>query len=153
MTADPAGIDALTRQIRACFNRLKALGDALHADLGITAAMRAVIEHLHETGRQTVPQIARAKGVSRQHIQMLINALAAAALVETSDNPADRRSPHVALTREGKTAFRQIRRREANLLAAAAVALAGSDLAAAQASLDALRRWLDETIAALPRAD
>ena len=110
--------------------------------------MRAVLEHLDETGRQTVPQIARAKGVSRQHIQMLVNALAAAALVAASDNPADRRSPHVALTREGKAAFRRIRKREASLLAAAAAALADSDLAATQASLDALRRWLDDAIAA-----
>ncbi len=151
MTADPSGVDALTRQIRACFNRLKALGDALHVDLGVTAAMRAVLEHLDEAGRQTVPQIARAKGVSRQHIQMLVNALAANALVATSDNPADRRSPHVVLTREGKAAFRQIRKREASLLVAAAAALADSDLPAAQASLEALRRWLDEAIAALPK--
>ena len=35
MTADAKTVIALTRGIRACFNRLRALGDALHEDLGV----------------------------------------------------------------------------------------------------------------------
>lgn len=104
------------RQVRSCFNQLKAVGDELHKDLGITASMRAVMESLAEDGEQTVPQIARVKGVSRQHIQVNVDELAAAALVVLRDNPGHRRSPFVAMTRKGQTAFKEMRRREMKIL-------------------------------------
>src|SRR5690606_18141459 len=69
MTGDVRKVVELTRGVRACFNRLRALGDTLHEDLGITASMRSVLESLHEDGARTVPQIAKSKSVTRQHIQ------------------------------------------------------------------------------------
>jgi len=107
---------AVVRQIRSCFNQLRSLSDALHEDLGITASMRAVLESVAEGGEQTVPQIARTKSVSRQHIQVNVDALVKAALVAIRDNPAHRRSPCVAITKHGQSAFREIRRREKGLL-------------------------------------
>jgi len=106
----------VVRQIRSCFNQLRALGDELHQDLGITASMRAVMESLAEDGEQTVPQIARVKGVSRQHIQVNVDELASAALVVLRDNPGHRRSPIVAMTKKGHTAFKEMRRRETKIL-------------------------------------
>lgn len=147
MTADPAELEALTREIRGCFNRLRALGDALHADLGITAATRAVMESLFESGEQTVPDIARAKNVSRQHIQVLFNALAKDGLASTRPNPADRRSPLVSLTRRGEKVFARMRRREKRLLAEMTAALAGTSIAAAVATLRELRADLDRRLA------
>lgn len=146
MTTRRAKAEAVTRQIRACFNRLKALADALHADLGVTGAMRAVIESLDEGGEQTVPTIARAKSVTRQHIQVLVNALLEAGLVSTRDNPADKRSPLVALTPKGRAAFATMREREKSVLADLTTALAGQDLDAALATLEALRAHLDRRL-------
>lgn len=140
---DPAAAEALTREVRACFNRLKAAADALHRGLGITAAMRAVIEALHEGGEQTVPAIARAKGVTRQHIQVLVNDLVAAGLVATRANPADGRSPLVALTGGGRTTFARMRAREKEVFADLARALGSCDLDAAVATLAAVRTHLD----------
>jgi DNA-binding MarR family transcriptional regulator len=104
------------RQVRSCFNQLRALGDELHRDLGITASMRAVMESLAEDGEQTVPQIARVKGVSRQHIQVNVDELLSSALIVLRENPAHRRSPFVALTKKGHTAFKEMRGREAKTL-------------------------------------
>lgn len=104
------------RQVRSCFNQLRAFGDELHRDLGITASMRAVMESLAEDGGQTVPQIARIKGVSRQHIQVNVDELVASALVVLRDNPRHRRSPFLALTKKGQTAFKEMRRRETKIL-------------------------------------
>lgn len=69
---------ALTQAVRGVFNRLKALGDELHGDLDVTTVMRAVMETLSDAGPMTVPQIAKLKGVTRQHIQLLADALARA---------------------------------------------------------------------------
>jgi DNA-binding MarR family transcriptional regulator len=143
MTAEARKAEALTREVRGCFNRLRALGDALHRDLGVTAAMRAVMESLHEAGEQTVPDIARAKNVSRQHIQVLANALTEAGFVAARPNPADKRSPLVALTKRGSAAFARMQQREKAVLADMTRALAGVELDAAVAALAALRAHLD----------
>jgi len=138
--------EAVTREVRACFNRMAALGDRLHRDLGVTTAMRAVMETLDENGAQTVPAIARAKRVTRQHIQVLLNRLVAAELATTRPNPADRRSPLAELTEAGRTLFARMREREKAVLADLTRALAGRDLDAALAALAALRTFLDDAL-------
>ena len=108
---------ALTAAVRTVFNRLKALGDDLHGDLEVTAAMRAVMETLAADGAMTVPQIARLKGVTRQHIQLLSDALIAAGLAAVKENPAHRRSSLIALTYKGRRTFAKMRAREVPLVA------------------------------------
>ena len=147
MSTDANEVVALTREVRACFNRLRTLADALHRKLGVTAAMRAVMEALFEGGEQTVPAIARGKSVSRQHIQVLVNDLVAAGLAATRGNPADRRSPLVALTRKGQSVFARMREREKSVLAQMARALKARDVVAAVATLEALHGWLDSKLA------
>ena len=116
MTPKAHTLYQLIRQIRSGFNLLRVLGDDLHRDLQVTAAMRAVMETLADDGEQTVPQIARAKSVSRQHIQVNVDALLRKALVVLRDNPSHLRSPFVALTQQGQSTFTTMRRREADLL-------------------------------------
>ena len=144
--ADARAIEAVTRRIRACFNRLAALADRLHRDLGITAAMRAVIEALYEGGDRTVPSIARSKSVSRQHIQLLVNGLIEARLARALENPADRRSPLIALTDQGRAAFERMREREKAFLAELAAALARHDVGETLATLEALQAFLDRKL-------
>lgn len=142
MAAEPEQIDLLIRRIRACFHRLKAAGDALHDDLGITAAMRGVMETLAEGGPRTVPDIARDKGVSRQHIQVLADALARAGLAAFKDNPAHKRSSLVALTDTGRAAFEIMRDRERAVLADIAESLDPVAVDAAIAALETLNDTL-----------
>ena len=144
--ADARAIEAVTRRIRACFNRLAALADRLHRDLGITAAMRAVIEALYEGGDRTVPSIARSKSVSRQHIQLLVNGLIEARLARAVENPADRRSPLIALTDQGRAAFERMREREKAVLAELATTLARHDVGETLATLEALQTYLDRKL-------
>jgi DNA-binding MarR family transcriptional regulator len=107
---------ALTQAVRGVFNRLKALGDELHGDLDVTTAMRAVMETLSDAGPMTVPQIAKLKGVTRQHIQLLADALVDAGLASVKENPAHRRSSLITLTEKGRRAFAKMRAREAPLI-------------------------------------
>lgn len=143
MSTETRQVVALTREVRACFNRLAALADTLHRDIRVTAAMRAVMEALFEGGEQTVPAVARAKSVTRQHIQVLVNDLVSEGLVVTRPNPDDRRSPLVALSRRGSALFKRMREREKVVLAQIARALKARDVGAAAATLEALRGWLD----------
>lgn len=138
MATSAQELDALIRVIRACFQTLKALGDDLHEDVGVTAAMRAVMEHLFDRAPETVPQIARAKTVSRQHIQKLVDALVAAELAELLENPAHIRSPRVSLTPKGKKVFETMRRREQGVLRNLARSIGASDVKAAHETLSVL---------------
>jgi DNA-binding MarR family transcriptional regulator len=139
-------VETLTRQVRACFNRLGALADQLHRDVGVTGAMRSVMESLAEGGEQTVPTIARAKHVSRQHIQTLANALIERRLATSRPNQADARSPLIALTAEGQRLFTRMREREAAAFKQLTAALAGQDLDATLQTLTALRACLERTL-------
>src|SRR5262245_15202680 len=108
-------VEKLTQEVRHLFQVLKTLADALHKDAGLNASTRAVMEALTD-GPRTVPDIARRKSVTRQHIQLLVDELAKSDLVELRVNPAHLRSPLVALTRKGETVFAGIRKRELPLL-------------------------------------
>jgi DNA-binding MarR family transcriptional regulator len=137
---------ALTAAVRAVFNRLKALGDDLHGDLEVTAAMRAVMETLSAEGAMTVPQIARLKGVTRQHIQLLADALAEAGLAVVKENPAHRRSSLISLSDKGKRTFAKMRAREVPVVANIATEFDAQDLDRATALLTRLAARLDERL-------
>ena len=135
---------ALTGAVRAVFNRLKALGDELHGDLEVTTAMRAVMETLSQAGPMTVPRIAKLKGVTRQHIQLLADALVAAGLAAVKENPAHRRSSLIALTEKGKRVFAKMRAREAPVVEEIAWEFDTQEMERATAVLMRLAARLDE---------
>ncbi len=109
-------LEALLGEVRECFNRLKGLAERLQADLEVSAPERAVLEALARGGALTVPEIAARRGVSRQHVQVIMNALIDRALVTQRANPAHKRSPHFALSDAGSRLFAAMRTREAAIL-------------------------------------
>lgn len=135
---------AIIGGIRACFGRMRAIADALHSDLGVTAAMRAVMETLFDGGEATVPAIARLKRVSRQNIQVIVDSLLKAGLVQLADNPAHKRSPLVSLTKQGRGTFSEMRRRESSLIEALAEGLTPAGMKATLTTLVAMQRRLEE---------
>jgi DNA-binding MarR family transcriptional regulator len=141
--------EALTgviRELRGCFNRLKRLAAALHDDLAVTPSMRAVLEALADGAERTVPDIAGARAVTRQHVQVIMNALVGRSLVESRDNPAHRRSPLYRLSDAGKGVFGRIRDRETAVLGRLAGEFDDQTLAGACATLATLNRRLDEEL-------
>jgi DNA-binding MarR family transcriptional regulator len=124
----PEAVYAVIFEVRRLFHRLTNTTDALHSDLGVSAAKRAVLEDLATVGKSTVPDLARRKGVTRQHIQVLANELEAAKLVETLPNPAHQRSPLLEVTGSGRRMFETIRARERRILALVASKIGQRDL-------------------------
>jgi DNA-binding MarR family transcriptional regulator len=133
---------AVFSEVRTCFNLLKSLTEQLHGDTGVTPAMRAVLETLASSGPRTVPEIARMKGVSRQHIQMIVNTLVEVALAETQANPLHQKSQLVALTEAGAQTFRELARREQAPLATLASEFDPEALRQARATLTRVNELL-----------
>lgn len=127
-------------EIRGAFNDLKALSDHMNADLDITAAARAVMEFLYTNGPNTVPRIAAQKNVSRQHVQLLADALVEKSLAHYVDNPQHKRSKLVELTQDGHQMFDQIATREAKGLQALETRFQAEDVALATKTLRTLRQ-------------
>jgi DNA-binding MarR family transcriptional regulator len=103
-------------ETRLLFHALKQWSETLHAEIGMTAAMRGVLELLMVSGPATVPGMARARGVSRQHIQQQVDALRERGFVERQENPAHKRSSMIALTDKGRALIQNMRAEELNTL-------------------------------------
>lgn len=126
-------LSSLLDETRLLFRALKQWSETLHAELGMTAAMRGVLELILLDGPGTVPDMARARGVSRQHIQQQVDALLERSFVERHDNPAHKRSSMIALTDSGRALIQGMRTAELNALSRMQVGV--SDDATAEASL------------------
>ena len=133
----------LAGEVRRTFHQLAAAAEALHAgDDAVSAPQRAVLESLWRGGDQTVPALARARPVSRQHIQTLVNELVERRLVETVANPAHRRSPLVRLTAAGRARFEAMRERERTVLSQTRFPATRAEMLAAADTLRRLREHL-----------
>jgi DNA-binding MarR family transcriptional regulator len=144
----PAGNPALGEVIeetRLLFHRLKRLAEQVHGQGEATAGKRGVLRDLAHRGPRTVPQLARARPVSRQHIQVLVNGLLEEGLVERAENPAHRRSPLVRLTAKGARRVERMEEREAVLLARLRLPVSGDELETSARVLRALRRAFEGT--------
>lgn len=103
-------------ETRRLFHRLKLVAEALHAADSLTAGERGVLFELAEHGPRSVPQMARVRPVSRQHIQTHVNALLDRSLVERADNPRHLRSKLIRLTGKGSALAAKVKAREARVL-------------------------------------
>jgi DNA-binding MarR family transcriptional regulator len=121
------------------FHILQALAEQLHEQGELTAGRRGILQSLDRIGPQTVPQLARARPVSRQHIQMEVNQLEADELVELIDNIAHKRSRLVRLTSQGKASLEAMYRREAAFYTTLEIAIPKEVLRSTAETLSALR--------------
>jgi DNA-binding MarR family transcriptional regulator len=142
-------IPSVINEVRRLSHLLAVIGDRIHAELGLTTAMRELLVSLAETGPSTVADVGRTRGVSRQNIQILVNRMEKQGLITLTDNPRHRRSPLVELTDNGMAALRSVEAREAPLGAELAKALTADEASQVVAALQALRNRLE---ASAPRA-
>lgn len=127
-------------EVRALFHTLKAAAEHVHGEGERSAARRGLLLGLAKTGPQTVPQIARSRPVSRQHIQVLVNGLLKDGLVELAPNPAHKRSKLVQLTATGHARARELHGLEAEVFSNLEYLPPNTDLARAAETLASVRR-------------
>ena len=117
---NPTQLNAIVELIdetRLLYNTFLQVLEQLHGDTGVSPPQRAVLEYLYRNGDATVPDIARARGVTRQHIQSIVNDLLEHGFVEQRPNPAHRRSQLVTLDPEGRSAIESTLDREQAFIA------------------------------------
>lgn len=136
-------IEKLLNEVRRLYNHIYHVGETLHADEPITIAMRAVLEFLQRNGPATVPDIARSRSVTRQHIQMIVNSLRDEALVKLEPNPRHKRSSIVALTPEGERTINRMLQRETLLLDDARFDATRDEIRAAAKTIEKVRRSIN----------
>ena len=106
----------LIGEVSALFHQLKFVADEVHQQGTMSGARRSVLRGLDNLGPQTVPEIARLRSVTRQHVQAIINELIADGYVALEANPAHKKSALVRLTPLGQKTVTAMNRREARLL-------------------------------------
>ena len=151
-TGSPA-FDEVIDETTGIFHLLHAIAAQLHGGGELTAGRRGILRGLDRLGPQTVPQMARARPVSRQYIQMLVNGLEADGLVELYENPAHRRSRLVRLTAAGRETLGAMYRREAELYATLDLPVDEGELRDVAAILRRVRETLLATQLRLTRGD
>ena len=111
-----AAVDELTFATALLFFRMRRAAEEVLGDGAQSSGRRSILKTLVAGGAQTVPQMARFRAVSRQHIQKLVNGLLDDDLVELLHNPAHKRSRLVAVTGKGRRVAAATARREERIL-------------------------------------
>jgi DNA-binding MarR family transcriptional regulator len=110
-------VEQLVYETTALHHRMKIVVQRLHGGGEMAAGKRGILKGIELRGPQTVPQMARARPVSRQHIRASLEPLLAEGLVHYVDNPHHKRSKLVDLTPKGAARLRAINRREEEFFA------------------------------------
>src|ERR1051326_6837767 len=138
-----------TGQLEALFAEVSSLAIRLRGGLapagreeGLTGGVSGVLQALAVDGPHTVPGVARARRTSRQNIQVVVNRLKKAGLVEIENNPAHQRSCLVRLTEEGKVALGQIKKAESERFESLLSQIPEEDVACTKRVLSLLRQLL-----------
>ena len=92
---------------------------------------------------QTVPQIARVLGVTRQNVQRIADLLVAEGAAQYQGNPDHRGSPHLILSRRGRASLDQLTRAAGGYHARLARKLSPSDVLSIQRGLHRMLDALD----------
>lgn len=106
-TSTQALVPVIIADIYEIAGRFRENGEAIARTVGQTQARWQVLSAA--SGRpQTVPQIARVLGVTRQNVQRIADLLVAEGAAELHDNPDHHGSPHFILTQRGHVALKAI---------------------------------------------
>jgi len=136
-------VNSLVNETVLLFHRLRIVADQIHHRGETTGPLRSILRGLDKLGEQTVPQMARARAVTRQHVQALVNQLVEERLVELISNPAHKRSPLARLTPLGKKTVDAMNHIEAGLLSKAGLGVSDRELLQTAETLRTVRAYFE----------
>jgi DNA-binding MarR family transcriptional regulator len=139
-TSPQALIPIVVADVYELAGRLRDYGEAIARTVGQTQARWQVMSVASAATPHSVPQIARVLGVTRQNVQRIADLLVEEGSAQFADNPDHRGSPHLVLTRRGRTALEQLTKAASGYHGRLARKLSSSDVVALQRGL---RRLLD----------
>jgi len=124
--------------IRRLFRALAQKSNENLEGLGISVADRAVMEFLYPDNSLSVPEIAELYKVSRQHVQVTVNTLLEAGLVDAGPNPRHKRSPLMALNTKGRDLFKAVLEKDHAIVADLFSGISKEDIRVTRRTLHAL---------------
>jgi DNA-binding MarR family transcriptional regulator len=136
-------LDELTLEIAHLFFRLRVAAERHLGQGRHSSGRRSILKSLGADGPQTVPDMARARAVTRQRVQTLVDTLLADGLVTRVPNPAHRRSMLIVLSPAGKTFLAKMNAREVELFEFLGEGIPARDLHTAARVVRELRERLD----------
>jgi DNA-binding MarR family transcriptional regulator len=143
MSDKARAIESLITEIISLYQRLQVTAERLHGFRRLSGGKRGVLRDLYKNGMQTVPEMARSRPVSRQHIQTIVNPLVEEGLVEFVENPAHRRSRLVRLTKRGVDLLEEMNRKETELLSRIETAFSEKDALDSASVIRSIRESLN----------
>ncbi|MFQ5961445.1 MAG: MarR family winged helix-turn-helix transcriptional regulator [Candidatus Methylomirabilales bacterium] len=138
-----SALESVIGETVSLFHRLRAVAEQVHLQGDLSAGKLGVLRGLDLSGPQTVPQMARARPVSRQYIQALVDQLAGEGYVESIENPGHKRSRLVRLTPQGKVFLDAAMRRQAKVFSRLKTGIPEKDLRTAASVLRAVRAFFE----------
>jgi DNA-binding MarR family transcriptional regulator len=123
----------------ALYHRIRWVSEQIYREEGRSTARRGILRGLVRYGAQSVPALARARSVSRQHVQEVVDALLEHDLVALEPNPAHKRSPLVRATHTGEALVREMDEIDAKVLSAVSGAASVRDMELTIRTLRTLR--------------
>jgi DNA-binding MarR family transcriptional regulator len=105
--ASPDSYALLVARVFQAAGEMRRKGESIAAQVGQTQARWQLLSVLSE-GQWTVPDAARALGVTRQGVQRIADELVAEGLLQYAPNPRHQRSPLVQLTAKGRDVLAKI---------------------------------------------
>lgn len=136
-------VDEFTYEVALLFFRMKIAATEFLGQGKHSSGRRSILKNLGREEAVTVPEMARARGVSRQHIQALVNELRADGLVGSRSNPAHKRSKLIVLTPAGKRFLKRMNAREEELLSELAKGIPLDDFRRATRLVRELKKRLE----------
>jgi DNA-binding MarR family transcriptional regulator len=144
----PDRIQDLVIEARAFCHAFAKATERLEHSSHLLPAERDLLQTLASNGSQTVPQIARRRGTSRQNIQVLVNRLINDGAIALVDNPDHRTSSLIEITVTGQRWLSDVRLLESKLLAGIELGRSALEVAAATELLREIRSQLQRLVGA-----
>ena len=138
--------NALIDETVKLFRRLSVVADEVHHQGEMSGGLRGILRELKKKGPQSVPQMARNRVVSRQHVQKIINRLVEEGFVELTANPAHKRSLLASLTPRGMKAVEAMDAHESKLMSRAGLGVSDKHLREAAETLRTVREFFESDL-------
>lgn len=106
----------LVQAIISCSHRLNSIGRSIGATTS-RGGTWGLMKSLQQNGPQTIPELARSRPVSRQHIRQLAHSLIGKGWIKTVPNPDHKRSFLLQLTDTGEQAVHSMDQQIESILA------------------------------------
>lgn len=116
-------------------------GDQMGSEYGITSARWKILGALSLASEpQTVPQIARSMGLTRQAVQRLVDAMHEDELLLFNENPGHKRAKLIGLSKLGKSVFSKLDEKQSRWAMKCSVGITKAEL---ETTLSVLKRISD----------